>query len=37
MARWNLSGDARRAIAAAQAHAAHGAATITDSQIATTR
>jgi hypothetical protein len=37
MARWNLSGSAHRAITAAQAHAAHGAATITDSRIATTR
>ena len=37
VARWNLSGSAHRAITAAQAHAARGAATITDSQIATTR
>ena len=37
VARCNLSGSAHRAITAAQAHAARGAATITDSQIATTR
>jgi ketosteroid isomerase-like protein len=37
MARWNLSGGARRAIAAAQAHAARGAATIPDRQAAPTR
>jgi hypothetical protein len=34
MARWNFTGAARRAIAAAQAHAAHGAATITETRAA---
>ena len=35
MARWNLTGRARRAVAAAQAHATRGAATITETQAAT--
>jgi predicted ester cyclase len=37
MARWNLSGNARRAITAAQAHAARGAATISQATITTSR